>query len=396
MESDSRSDDDEPAGSALLEPPKPGRGQQFTLKTSIPPGVELENCMFVRTREAMIVNRDEIRFSTGSHHVLLYMTPYEEIPTEDLSGAAIDTSGVFDCSDGVQGFFDVAGLVGVSQNATGRSAISFPEGVGVRVPANTVLLFNVHYVNPTDDTLEPEVAVNLHSISEEELEQEGGLLFWYNPFLKVPARGRSTMTSNCPVPSDIKLTNVQSHMHRRGVDYRSTLISPDGDRDEIYTSRNWSDVEVAEFSPSLEIRGGSRLEWSCDYMNSEDHDIYQGARSTDEMCMLIGSYYPADPVIGYCMRDEQAFLGAEWTIGQGTSSCGQSLDCLSAVSDPSPTTVAFGAEEKSQTARITDCLLASKPAVASQLSAAVGCLAIAGEAGAEECAAEIEACVGAP
>jgi Copper type II ascorbate-dependent monooxygenase, C-terminal domain len=381
-----------PATSTLLEAPKAGRGEQFTMGTEIAAGDERESCLFVRTRAPMIVNRDEIRFTSGSHHVLLFLTQYEEIPTKDLTGAAVDTSGVFDCTQGVQGFWALGGLVGASQNASGKSAISFPDGVGLRVPANSVLMFNVHYINATDHAVTPEVAVNLHSIPEAELKEEGGLLFWYNPFIKVPANGHSVMTASCPLSSNVKLTNLQSHMHRRGTNYRATLISAEQQRNEIYTSTDWEDVEVAAFSPSIDAKSGSRLEWTCEYENPEARDVYQGPRSTDEMCMLIGSYYPLEPTTSFCSRGESAFFGAEWSVGQGEASCAQSLGCLAATmtGDMLSTT---GAEGKTQSSMVTDCLIASKPSIAGPLSAAVGCLGAAGDDGVAKCGAEIAECM---
>lgn len=374
--------------SDLLKPPAAGRGEQLTMQSEIAAGDERENCMFVRTHGPLIVNHDEVRFTTGSHHVLLYMTDYRDLPSEDLEGNAVDTSKVFDCSDGVQGKWKLNGLLSASQSAKGQSATSFPEGVGVRVPGDTWLLFNVHYINPSDHKLETKVAVNLHSIPESELKEEGGLLFWYNPFLKVPASGHSTMTASCPLPDDIHLTNVQSHMHRRGVGYSATLISPDDARSEIYTNDSWENVPVKAFSPNLDIASGSRLEWSCDYTNTENHDIYQGSRSTDEMCMLIGSYYPRDDRTGFCMRDKQAFFGAQWSIGQGSASCGDSLGCFSKVGESA-------SDGKDQIAKLTECLMAAEPSVSAPLSSALGCLIAAGEDGIAACGSEIADCMSA-
>jgi len=381
-------------GSAQLEPPAAGKGEQFTMKTRIAAGDERESCMFVRTHDAMIVNRDEIRFTHGSHHVLLYMTSHKDVPTEDLIGTKFGADGIFDCTEGVQPQWGVAGLVGASQNAQGQSAISFPAGVGLRVPANSVLLMNAHYINATDQELEPSIAVNLHSIPESELKHEGGLLFWYNPFLKVPAAGESAMTASCPLPSTIHLTNVQSHMHRRGVGYRATLISPSNERKEVYTSDTWQDVPVKSFSPSLEVGSGSRLEWTCEYRNSESHDIYQGPRSTDEMCMLIGSYYPLDPALNFCARGDQPYFGEQWSIGQGAASCAETLSCISTAT-AGASAASQQEDGKSPDSMITDCMIASKPSVATSLSAAVGCLGAAGEKGAEACGAEIGACMSA-
>src|SRR4051812_41545965 len=76
----------------LLEPPAAGQGVQYAMTTTLEPGVEAEHCRFVQApAEGMYVNRDEVRFSTGSHHVLLYETAYTEIPTAKDDGTPVDT-----------------------------------------------------------------------------------------------------------------------------------------------------------------------------------------------------------------------------------------------------------------------------------------------------------------
>src|SRR5690606_12278224 len=85
----------------LLEPPAPGEGVQFQMTTELPAGVEAEHCLFVQAPdETLYVRRDEVRFTAGSHHFLLYQTDYSEIPTQKEDGTPVDTSGVFDCSEG--------------------------------------------------------------------------------------------------------------------------------------------------------------------------------------------------------------------------------------------------------------------------------------------------------
>ena len=370
---------DEPDAAPALEPllDPPARGEQFTMTTELPPQSESERCQFVVNENDLILNHDEMRFTTGSHHVLLFTTSYDEVPTEDLRGNAVDTSGVFDCTDGVQGFWKASGLIAASQSAQGDSAISLPEGVGIRIPAGAVLLINAHYINVTDRTLEPRVYINLHGIPEDELKEEGGLLFWYNPFLKVPASGESEMIASCPISEDIHVTNLQSHMHRRGVGYRATVVSADGGRDEIYTSDTWEDVPVEKFEPNVDVATGSRIEWRCAYQNSEERDVYQGPRSTDEMCMLIGSYYPRNDEIGFCAQRGSAFLGANWSIGKGTATCADSFNCVVDASSNNASSggAATGSEAKGLTSAITDCLLASNPELEQPVSAMLGCLA---------------------
>src|SRR5688500_17375974 len=79
------SDAIEPAPSdVLLAPPPAGQGVQYQMTTKLESGAEGEHCKFVQApAEGMYVNRDEVRFTKGSHHFLLYETPYTTIPTKD-------------------------------------------------------------------------------------------------------------------------------------------------------------------------------------------------------------------------------------------------------------------------------------------------------------------------
>lgn len=389
------SDDGPPEPTPEPEP----EGVTFQMTTTLEPGTEAEHCKFVRgPAEGMLVNRDRIDYTEGSHHFLLYTTPYEEIPTENDRGEPIDyldpDQGVFDCSEGVQFGYSVQQLVGGSQNANGDSMVDFPPGVAMRVPPNAILLMNAHYINASSDTLEPVVDVTLETLEESELEQEGSVLFWYNPFIKVPGQSAAHATTICDLPDDVTLTNAQSHMHARGVDYGAVVVEPGGDRNEIYRNTAWEDVPVERFVDGLAVEGGSRIEYTCHYQNPGMDDIYQGPRSTDEMCMFIGSYYPSRPEVDLCSGQADApyattFFGGEW-VGQGETSCADSMACFQ--------TALVGGQNQDPVATlasITECVVASDPAVSPELSDVIGCTFssfITGGNGFAECQEPIDAC----
>jgi hypothetical protein len=93
------------------------------------------------------------------------------------------------------------------------------------------------------------------------------------------------------------------------------------------------------------------------------------------MCMLIGSYWPADPRTSNCLGESGERFGGDW-IGQGTATCQQTLGCL-------------------QTARdlhaITDCMLGASPAVSKESSDVARCLVQARNPAAD-CAPQFQAC----
>lgn len=366
------------ANAELLRAPPAGRGLQYAMTTEIGPGSEVEHCQFVRAPDTgMVVNHDEVRFTRGSHHVLLYETAYDEIPTMREDGTPVDSSGVFDCSEGPTNGFRVTKLIAGSQNGHGQSMLAFPEGIGVRVTPGRVLMINAHYINTTAETIHPELRINLYTVPEQELKTEGDLLFFYNPFIEARAGMRSRAQMRCPVVQDVTVTNVQSHMHARGVGYAAAVDSDT----PFYVNDRWEDVPVQTFDPGLTLRAGQHLDYHCDYQNNADNDVYQGLRTRDEMCMLIGSYYPAVPGFGTCDNADGS-TAAEW-VGQGTSSCAASLGCAMQ---------AFGDQEHGMQS-LTGCIMRSRPEVSAQLSAVLRCQFGAMPGGQPpDCSAAIAAC----
>ena len=97
---------------------------ELRMQATIPAGTELEYCQFVKIPDTW-VTRDHIEFTAGSHHVLVYQTAYTSIPTQKDDGTPVDTSGVFDCSDGATNGWSIKKLIGGSQNREGDSILRF-------------------------------------------------------------------------------------------------------------------------------------------------------------------------------------------------------------------------------------------------------------------------------
>ncbi|HMJ52844.1 MAG TPA: hypothetical protein VK540_12235 [Polyangiaceae bacterium] len=221
----------------LLEPPAAGQGLQLKMVSTILPGQEIERCKFFQVpAEGLNVNSAVVRYVPGSHHVLLYRTSMKSIPTVVRSGTplAVDENGVFDCAEGAAADWDVTGVVAGAQSAKAKNAATFPPGVAAKLDPGTVLIINTHYLNASGNPLIAEARLNLYTLPEKDVVQEGGFLFFYNPFIRVPARSSASSRMRCTLSDDITLISAQSHMHRRGVGYTANVVEPsDGSLTQI-------------------------------------------------------------------------------------------------------------------------------------------------------------------
>jgi hypothetical protein len=366
-------DDGTTGPSAVLAPPPAGQGLQIKMTSTLEAGLETERCMFYRVpAEGLAVNRQEIRYTPGSHHVLLFKTPYTEIPTTTVDGRTVDTQGVFDCGEnGATGDWEIAGVAGGAQSAAGPPGVDgLPSDTAFKIDGNSLLLVNTHYLNASDKPLVAEVYINLFTIPPEQVTREAGIFFFYNPFISVPAGSASVAREVCAVSKDVTLVNAQSHMHRRGVSYTANLLDASGAQvQEIYTSNTWEHVVAKQMNPALPLSAGQMIDFRCNYMNNEDHTISQGRTTRDEMCMFLGLYYPKDTKTELCsMTDDWGgrYLAANW-IGNGTVGGLQTAGCLQAATGDA---AAHG--------DIDACVVNACPAISAETSSATRCLASRG------------------
>jgi hypothetical protein len=212
-------------------------------------------------------------------------------------------------------------------------------------------------VNASASDLETDARINLYTIPKEQVVEEAGLLFYYNPFIHLPAGGEGTARMRCPVSKDISIVNVQSHMHRRGMNFVADLTDGSGAKiEELYTNTEWEEVPVKKFEPLFKVKAGQAIDYRCDYQNPESHEVNQGPTTKDEMCMLLGAYYPRDENLETC-RDDTGFLNATW-IGNGTADGAASVACF------------VGAKSSGE---YFGCVVDSCPAIGSELTDYVLC-----------------------
>jgi Copper type II ascorbate-dependent monooxygenase, C-terminal domain len=363
----------DPAG-PLLPPPRAGEGVQIVMTSTIEAHFETERCMFYRVpADGLYVNREEVRYTPGSHHVLVFKTSYTDIPTTTLLGETVDTAGVFDCgANGATGDWDVVGVAGGAQSADGPPGVDgLPSDTAFKIEGGSLLLINAHYLNAGDKPLDAEIFINLHTIPAAQVTREAGIFFLFNPFIHVPAQSSSQAREVCPLAAGVTLVNAQSHMHARGVDYVADLLDASGTKmQELYTNRSWEHVVSKSMEPPLSISAGQMIDFRCSYVNNETHDINRGRTTRDEMCMFIGLYYPKDTKTEVCSMNNDwsgRYLGANW-IGSGTATGLQTAGCLQAAT-------ASGSEVQGA---IDACVVKACAGISAETSNAVRCLATRG------------------
>jgi hypothetical protein len=358
---------------SLLDPPAAGQGVQITMSSTLEAGLETERCMFYRVpADGLNVNKQQIKYTPGSHHVLLYTTPYTDIPTTTIGGKTIDTSSVFDCgANGATGDWQVVGTAGGAQNADGPPGIDgLPADTALKLAGGSILLINAHYLNAGDKPLDAEIYINLYTVPAAQVTREAGIIFFYDPFISVPGESMAVAREVCPLSKDVTLVNAQSHMHARGYGYTANLLDGTGAMmQELFSTTSWQAVKAKQMDPPVALTAGQMIDFRCDYRNNEARTISQGRTTRDEMCMFIGLYYPKDTKTELCSLSDDwsgRYLGANW-IGNGSATGAQTAGCLQAATGAS-----------AMPGDIDACVVNACAAISGPTSTATRCLATRG------------------
>ena len=298
--------------------PAPGEGYQLRLPPfNIEPGTEREVFYATQIKDEngqpiegdIFINRVEIFYPSGSHHFIIYRLTEEGL-ANGVQNIGVDPSiGVnpedpfreLDPEDPqVLGNFGIDRLFVVGTQ-TDDTLFQFPEGVGLRLPGNTVYDLNSHYINLLGkETLIGETYVNIYTIPEEEVKYEAIEIFVSNRGINVPpgltrvtkltwyvedeltARGHDQDT-------ELFVFLLTSHMHRHGELFE---IFQKSTGELLHRSIAYDDAPIDIFDPVLVLGPDDGIRFQCTHNNYDKNVPLQfGLTSEDEMCIIYGYYY---------------------------------------------------------------------------------------------------------
>ena len=300
-------------------PPPPGEGYQLRLPPfKIEPGTERE--IYYATQitdengdlitEDIFLNRVEIFYPAGSHHFVLYRFTEEGLAngmrekgiTPGIAvNPAEDQFRELDTEDPqVLGNFGVDRLFVVGTQ-TDDTLFAFPEGVGLRLPGDTIYDLNSHYINLLgDETLIGETYVNIYTIPEEEVRYEAVEIFVSNRSINVPPGTTRVAKMSWYVEDELERRGhdpstalnvflLTSHMHRHGELFE---VFQGSTGDLLHRSIAYDDAPISLYDPVVRLDVGDTIKFQCIHDNYDtDKPLQFGLTSEDEMCIIFGYYY---------------------------------------------------------------------------------------------------------
>jgi hypothetical protein len=191
-----------------------------------------------------------------------------------------------------------------------------PPGVGLDIAANTLLILNMHFINPGTTTAYPQLKLNL--IYAKNVKYQAGTLVSFNVGINVPAGtmsnpGTQTVQGTCQAPAGSNFYQMSTHTHKHAtaawVDYvhngqsqeivhtgTATSYPPDQEKG---SGVDWEHPGVGLWvSPNfLTVQSGDSFTYHCSYANTSSTAVTVGETATyNEMCMAVGYYFPVGAV----------------------------------------------------------------------------------------------------
>jgi hypothetical protein len=393
-------------GCAALKLPSKAYALELELGLTLAAGEEHEVCAIHQVGPSTIhLNSSEMMMSTGSHHGVLWGTSYETLPDTDRLGDPIVLDKAVPCEGSATSRYEVTGVVSGSQGLSNVTAAGvLPDNVAVTLPANSYVVTNLHLLNTQDTPTDACMKVGLIDVPGEQVEQEAGALFFYDPFIAVAANSSSSARMACPIGHDILLKSASSHMHKHGVAYSAKLLDGnplDPDTHEIttlYETTQWNSPEDRIFDDPLAIGQDQWIDYHCDYQNQTDRDVAQGLETVDEMCMFMGMYWPYDRNQAYCIDSNMgsAVGSGGYQIGAGSMNGSGFMTCLltAALSSGATESLCGYDECKNYEARyqFQSCFVSACPAVGKYARPYVNCFSAHSKDCSTSCAGQPTSC----
>lgn len=377
----------------------------FELDSDLAAGQEAHFCKYVRMPAAsqaassassassapappIFVRGGSHDLSAGTHHYLLYRTR--------LTTWTEGMDRVVPCDEHEAIMKSATSYVTGGQ--TPHEDADFPAAAALSFQPGEILLLQGHFVNASTKPRQAHVRVDLRTAPSSAIEHTAGVLRYYNPFIVVPPRGKSTAKMSCTLRKDVTLLSAAAHMHARGVAYRAYIDPKDGppSTTPFYTTKDG--LHPTFYAGFLALPAGTTIRFECDYESADDMPIVQGLSATNnEMCMFSAFYYPAMDAADEACEDMHGH-------GTGTATCLETVTCLE--SCPVTDRPNFAEGDPRVGACWQSCITSSCPNVTRALFPELTCTsskcssecAVMGEpcraCVRERCAPELNACMG--
>ncbi len=275
----------------LLAAPPAGAGFQVSIQAHAPARSEIWRCeVFYGVdvgddRLVANVNRVVTQQSPNVHHADLMTFFYTGLT---LKAGQYDCTALYAENPELmeQGLF----IFGSQEEHT---EVTLPPGTVAQVPTSIGYMYEVHYVNTTDNDVEVESYLNGYVIADSAVTNTiyGGVN--RDRELNIPPGTHSEWT-RCVFSAAVDVLFISSHTHQLGASVDIKRFDGTDTLETLYQNDDWHRPLIAEQKPPLHFEAGEGVEYACHFNNITDSDVHWGLTAADEMCQIGYAFTPGD------------------------------------------------------------------------------------------------------
>jgi hypothetical protein len=289
----------------------------------IGPGGETVDCVFLTTpNDREVFWQDyHVRARPGTHHIIVYRGGIASSSPPGTHGPCdLDPEMTF--LVGAQSGLGEKGVV-LDVPLPGGETAPENRNVGYRLPPNTRIAFQTHYVNSSQrEPLLREAWVNFHYKDPSLVEIEADPIFFLGGVgMRVKPHSREIITAgkggNCVIPpegpDELRILGMTAHVHSHTVRFSAYKTNLQGKRELIYQTFDWQESLNVQWDSSMTyeppdpvkknegalsgvqyIKKGEAIDWECEIENDDNFELTFGNKAYEqEMCNLFGYYTPS-------------------------------------------------------------------------------------------------------
>lgn len=246
----------------------------------VAPGADLTLCAYIDDRvleDTDIVAYHGYQSLVGGHHVILYSVQQQQ------------AANVHECTED-----DMLNARYLAGSGADSPPAELPENVVFRIPANTQLMVQTHWINATDKPINGQGAFNLKVTKPTPAHQTAQLFTVVNTMFEVPVGAGQKASTECTVGQAMNVFTMGAHMHEWGTHASITHTPLSGAANMIY-DHGWSSEDVFDpprnnypTSQPFKLAVGDKIKVDCTYNNTTGATL----PFPSEMCVAWSYAYP--------------------------------------------------------------------------------------------------------
>lgn len=177
-------------------------------------------------------------------------------------------------------------------SGVGTNAVTFPEGVGLKLAQGTRLNLELHIFNPSGDAISGTSGIEIVEVAEADVIHEADL-FLPGPFAFQLPPGQETVTSGtCAIETEQTVFALFPHMHQLGKHFKLTVNKAGQEQIVHDAAYDFNEQAFTVFEP-ITLSPGDSITSECTWVNTTGQTVGWGDSSNNEMCFGIMYRYPA-------------------------------------------------------------------------------------------------------